>query len=187
MRANLSRIYSKANLAQLKSEGTAVEVAMVAVGELLDTRKNKHSANIAKLSSDNRYLTEDEETMVVHITNLMAGMGMGIDKDTCLEIIYAVMSCRIASNDISKPTVRVLNDILNRNKLLLKLINGNAIDPARVRQADENVRDSVFIKMDNYIKLLYSMGKVPWKSFDEVPPQYIYNMDELATDSTDHR
>ena len=30
------------------------------------------------------------------------------------------------------------------------------------------------------------MGKVPWKSFDEVPPQYIYNIDELATESTIH-
>ena len=34
MRANLSRIYMKANLVMLKSKGTAVEVTTVAVGEM---------------------------------------------------------------------------------------------------------------------------------------------------------
>ena len=42
------------------------------------------------------------------------------------------------------------------------------------------------IKMDNYIKLLHSMEKFRWKSFDEVPKQNIYNMNELASDSNAH-
>ena len=186
MRANLSRIYKKANLVELKLVGIAVEVEMVAVGELLDTRKIKHSTNIATNSFENCYLTEDKETMVVHVANLIVGMGMGINKDICLEIIFTVMSCRISSNDIDKPMIRVLNCILNMNKSLLKLINGNAIDPARVRKANKNIRNSVFIKKDNYIKLLHSMEKVPWRSFDEVPQQNIYNMDEIAIDSSGH-
>ena len=76
-RANLSKMYKKANLAKLKSEKTSVEVTMVAVSELLDTRRNIYITNIAKLSFETRYLTEDKETIVVHVANLMAGMEMG--------------------------------------------------------------------------------------------------------------
>ena len=119
--------------------------------------------------------------MIVHIVNLIAGMDMGICKTSCLEMISAVVSSRNDSKDYIKLIVKLPNGILRNNKILLKLILGNAIDPARVRQANKNVRDSVFVKMDNYIKLLYSMGKVPLSSFDNIPKENIYNMDQLAT------
>ena len=108
----------------------------------LDARKDRRSRNIAKCSKENCYLTEDEEKMIVHIASLMAGMGMGISKQTCLDIISAVMKSRNDSKDHSEPTVRVLDRILSNNDKLLKLISGNAIDPARVCQADANMRDS---------------------------------------------
>ena len=117
---------------------------------MLDTRWNIYSANIAKLSLENCSLMEDKETMDVYVTNLMASTDMGINKDTRLEIIFAVMSYRIASNYTSKHTILVLNNILNGNKSLLKLFNDNVIGPAREKQTNQNVRICAFIKIDNY-------------------------------------
>ena len=85
-------------------------------------------------------------------------MGKGICKETCLWIISAFVSSRDDSKDFIKPTVTGQDGILHNNKSLLKLIPGNKIDPARVCPANANVRDSVLVKMDNYIMLLHSMG-----------------------------
>ena len=71
--------------------------------------------------------------------------------------------------------------ILRNNKTLPKLISGNEICAARVCQANPNLSDGVFIKMENYFKVLHSMEKVPWSSFDNMPKENIYIMEELAT------
>ena len=125
-------MYKNANLMELKLVGIAVEVAIVTVEELLDRFNNRHSTNITKVSFEKRYLTKAKETMIIYVANLMVDMDIGINKDTYLEIFFVVMPCRIASNDIDKSTIRILNDILNKNKSLLKLINDNVIDLVRV-------------------------------------------------------
>ena len=61
------------------------------------------------------------------------------------------------------------------------------IDLAQVRHADEDIRDLVYRKMANYIKLLYKMKKVPWEGFTQVPKENIYNMNEMATKTSKHR
>ena len=94
---------------------------MVAVGKLLDTYIHKRSTNIAKVSFDNGYLIEDEETMIAHVAKIITLMGMCINKETCLGIGFTIMSCRIASNDVDSFTVRLLDDMLHRNESLLKL------------------------------------------------------------------
>jgi len=44
----------------------------------------------------------------------------------------------------------------------------------------------MFAKLDSYIHLLHAMGLVPWEIYQEIPPQYLYNMDELGNDMTKH-
>ena len=78
-------------------------------------------------------------------------------------------------------------ELIKNNADLLKLSKGNSIDPARVRQADSDVMMALFVKLDDMVRLLYSQGKVPWKSFAKVPAKNIYNMDKVATNCHDHR
>ena len=161
MRANLSRIYKKSKLKEIQATNKLHDLVMKTLEKFLDACKNACNSDITRCRKENRYLTADEENMIVHIAKLMADMGVGICKTTCLHIIGAIMSSRNDSGDHTEPTVYVLDGILCNNNKLLKLISGNAIDPARVRQADANIRASVFVKIDNYIKLLNSMFKVP--------------------------
>ena len=93
-----------------------LEVTMVAVGKLLDTRNCNPSTNIAKVSFDNCYLTEDEETMVVYMEKLMERISMSINKNTCLEVIDAIISYRITGNDIYKVSIKILYDLELGNK-----------------------------------------------------------------------
>jgi hypothetical protein len=77
--------------------------------------------------------------------------------------------------------------MMERNPDLVKLISAGLLDPARARKATRATRDAVFYKLNAFIQNLNCMGKVPWKSYKDVPCQSIYNMDEASTDTTKHR
>ena len=65
-------------------------------------------------------------------------------------------------------------------------MKGNSIDPKRVIQADEAVLEALFVKVDNYIKILHSQGKVPWKNASKIPSSSQSNMDKIATNAHSH-
>ena len=74
-----------------------LEISKVTLGKFLDICNDKCRTNIPKIHFDNRY-KENEETIVVHVTKIVSCMG--IDKVTCLEVIYVVILCRTTGNDI---------------------------------------------------------------------------------------
>jgi len=39
----------------------------------------------------------------------------------------------------------------------------------------------MFAKLDSYICLLNAMKLVPWQTYQEIPPNYLFNMDENNT------
>ena len=82
--------------------------------------------------------------------------------------------------------MKALDRLLNKYSDLVNLLNGNTIDPARVRAADEEVRYSVFFKIDSYVKLLKSMEKVKLESYVNIPKETIHNMNEIATETSKH-
>jgi len=45
----------------------------------------------------------------------------------------------------------------------------------------------MFYKLNSYIQMLYSSGKIPWLTYDKIPSDSIFNMDELGNDTTKHR
>ena len=69
----------------------------------------------------------------------------------------------------------------------MKLVSGGSLDPARANKATEETRNRVFYKLDCYVRNLYCQGKIPWKSYSEVPASRKYNMDEVGSDTTKHR
>ncbi len=44
----------------------------------------------------------------------------------------------------------------------------------------------MFFKLNAYIEILNTAGKLPWQKYSDIPPNVIYNMDELGNDTTKH-
>ena len=55
------------------------------------TTKIRAKVTQKKNSKDNCHLTEDKETAIIAIENLMASMDFGIIKSTCLNVISSVI------------------------------------------------------------------------------------------------
>ena len=77
--------------------------------------------------------------------------------------------------------------MIRNHKEIVQLVHGNTIDPARIFQASEEVRDSEFYNIEKYVELLHKMGKLPWKTYKDIPKHNIYNADKVATNTYDHR
>ena len=62
-----------------------------------------------------------------------------------------------------------------------------SLNPKRACQATVEMRDTMFSKLTAYIEMLYASGKIPWKTYSEIPAEAIFNMDEVGNDTTKHR
>ena len=49
------------------------------------------------------------------------------------------------------------------------------------------MRNALFVRVDSYMKMFHSQGKVPWKSAAEVPADRWNNMSDIAINAHDHR
>jgi hypothetical protein len=84
---------------------------------------------------------------------------------------------------------KVLCGLFERYTDLVKIAAACSLDPQLARIGNTETIYAVPMKLDCcYIKSLYMMGLVPWKSFGDVLKHSIYNMDEVGTgDTTKHR
>ena len=76
--------------------------------------------------------------------------------------------------------------MIEKNEKNLTVMKDNLIDPKCVWQADQNVMEGFFVKINNYIKLLYSEKKVPWECASNIPPECMSNMDDIAMNAHNH-
>ena len=186
-RVSLQRIGKKVNLFQAREDKTTASFIRRKLTALLVLQKKAEKKKLATIHHANKALTEDEIELVVSTCQELSIMGLGIDEDTCLSVVNSILKQRIDEKDFVEVTRGVIRRIIKSRKDLLTLMKGNSIDPKRARQAKVDVRDALFVKIDNFIKMLHSQGKVPWKSFADVPAHCINNMDEIATNAHDHR
>ena len=84
---------------------------------------------------------------------------------------------------MSKILTSVLDCMMKKHSEFVQLIHGNTVDPARIRQATSEVRDSEFYKIEAYIEILYKMGKIPWRTYKDIPKRNLYNTDKVATNT----
>jgi hypothetical protein len=83
---------------------------------------------------------------------------------------------------------KVLCGLFERYTDLVKIVAGCSLDPQPARIGNTETIYAVSMKLDCcYIKSLYMMGLVPWKSFGDVLKHSIYNIDEVGTDKTKPR
>jgi hypothetical protein len=140
-----------------------------------------------KASKSLRCLSCDEELAFVQLMRMMGNMGNGVTKLEALEVIDEYINHKVDKRERVEVSEKILRGLLNRHKDLVKVISAGSLDPQRARKANEETRDAVFTKLDCYVKNLYAMEKVTWRSYKDVPNDCIYNMDEVGSDTTKHR
>ena len=186
-RVSLLRVIKAVNLEQHKVDKTLYSFVHNKIVRHIESKKGQQKTNMDKLHESNRSLTSDEVNVLVSTCTCLACMGLGIDTNTCLLLVNQILAKIIDAKEFVPATLSVVTRIMLSNHQLLHLVKGNSINPKRVRQADVDVKMAMFVKLDSMIKLLHSQGNVPWKSFGEVPPECLYNMDELAVNAHNHR
>lgn len=164
----------KPTMAALKSKASHV------IKVLYKTKKANQKAQQSDLHESNCVMTANEEEYLVQFCKILAHSGQGLTRKEVLQSMNIISSCD------SSHSQNAVDGFFKRNPTL-KLKGSSGIDPQRSSQANEHVRDAFFCKLDAYVEVLHAMGKMKWKSFSEIPSKFIYNMDELASDTTKRR
>jgi hypothetical protein len=134
----------------------------------------------------NRYLTNDEELQLVELLRIMSAMGFGIARHEAAAIIDTIVNHdepEVAHTACSEHVLR----LIFKKYPDLQTTSAASLDPLRAVKATVEVRDAMFAKMEAYIKVLNAAHKVSWESYQLIPKNCIYNMDEVGTDTTKHR
>ena len=94
-------------------------------------------------------------------------------------------------------SLRYVSDFVNAPKWRLKAFKASNIDPLRTKKASPNVRDAFFDLYEGMIEKLYKRGQDPndhkipssfvWRHPSEIPPEFLYNMDEVGNDTNKSR
>ena len=185
-RQSLQITATKLGLEDLKKDNVPPSFVTEKIALHLHMKKDAALEQRRRNAEAKRVLTDNEVTLVVSTCRQLSIMGLGIDEDTCLLVANSFLHERIEEKDFVPVTRGVVRRLIKKNSELLTLMKGNLIDPKRARQADETVLEALFVKVDNYIKILHSQGKVPWKSASKIPLSSQSNMDEIATNAHSH-
>jgi len=114
-------------------------------------------------------------------------MGYGITHDELQEIVSDVTNFDVDERERHEVSDKVVRGLFRRHGDLLKIVQASSLDPKRAKQASKEMRDGMFAKLDSFVHLLHAMKLVPWQNYQEIPPQCLYNMDEVGNDTTKHR
>jgi len=113
-------------------------------------------------------------------------MGYGVTWDDLHEFADDLVNQDVDERQRVPISKHVTEGLLLRHKELVKVVSAASLDPKRACQATEETRDAMFFKLNAYIEILNTAGKLPWQKYSDIPPNVIYNMDELGNDTTKH-
>jgi hypothetical protein len=179
--------WTASGLKDLQKADTPYEIAKMALENHVARVKKIEKKRTIPASASHRYITDQEEKTIVHLALTIGKAGRGVDRDEFLEMINGVINIDVDDREREKATEKVVKDILKRHPDLMKLVNAGSLDPLRAKKANKKTRDTVFSKLQAQTRALYAEGKIPWQNYCDIPSQYIYNMDEVGTDTTKHR
>ena len=150
--SNLGKIWRASGLHEMKKNKEEIDKAMDTLTKYLENRTKHHKKKMKDLHKSNEYLTDDKIQIVLHLAKILGSMGYGIDKAVCLDIITSIIKIRLPAMDV-QISPSVLDLMMKKHSEFVQLIHGNAVDPARIRQATSEVRDSEFYKIEAYIEI----------------------------------
>jgi hypothetical protein len=184
---SLKRCLKDCNIFEMKRLGKPIREADVALRVKLAKKKKNEKARVSAAGVANRYLTDNEELAIVQMCRVLSMCGRGVTKDELLNITNEYIHHHEDARLIQDATRKITRGLMGRHKELVKIVQASSMDPKRAEQAIEDTRDAMFFKLDSYIKSLYEMGHVSWKSYKEIPKENLFNMDVVGNDTTKHR
>ncbi len=184
---SLKRYLKDCNIFEMKRLGKPIREADVALRVKLAKKKKNEKARVSATGVANRDLTDNEELAIVQMCRVLSMCGRGVTKDELLNITNEYIHHHEDARLIQDATRKITRGLMGRHKELVKIVQASSMDPKRAEQATEDTRDAMFFKLDSYIKSLYEMGHVSWKSYKEIPKENLFNMDEVGNDTTKHR
>ncbi len=187
-RSTFRRFFFESGLHNLKENGIRdEEQAKVVLNAYFEKKFKNRSDRTKNAWKQSRYLSDNEEHAIIQLCRLLGGMGYGITRDELQDIISSVTNWNTDEREFVEVSDKVVRGLFSRHGEHLKIVQASSLDPKRAKQASKETRDRMFMKLDSYICLLHAIGLVPWTSYQEIPPDCLYNMDELGNDTTKHR
>jgi hypothetical protein len=185
-RATFLRHWKKSGLKAMSKAKKTVDLAKTVLCSYLATVK-ANTKDTEAATSANRYLSPDEEMSFLQIIRGLGCCAKGVTKVEAIAMIDDIINENVDKRVQVECSEKVFRRMMEKHTDLVKIISAGSLDPARARKATQATRDAVFYKLDAYVRNLNRMGKVPWKSYKDIPCEKIYNMDEASTDTTKHR
>jgi len=152
-----------------------------------ETKLKNRSNRTFNASASTRYLSDNEELAIIQLCHLLGSMGYGITRDELQDIVSGITNWQNDEREFVYVSDKIVHGLFSCHGELLKIVQASSLDPKRAKQASKETRDAMFAKLDSYIHLLNALKLVPWHNYQEIPPDCLYNMDELGNDTTKHR
>jgi len=187
-KSSFLRYFKQSGLADLKSNGPFnCDVGKVMHTKYFEQTLKNCAERTAEAHGSCRYLTDHEEHAVVQLCTVLGSMGYGVNREDLHRLADSIVNKNVDDHERVPISKHVTQGLLKHHKKLVKIVAAASLDPKRARQATVETRNAMFSKLTSYIEILHAMGQLPWRSYIEIPPSSIYNMDELGNDTTKHR
>jgi len=128
---------------------------------------------IAAVQDSCHYLTANDELLVVQMCTVLGYMGYGLSHHDLHEIADTIVKKDIDEWLCIPISMHVADGLLLHHKELVKIVAAVSLDPKRTGQATSDTRDAMFSKLNSYIQLLFAMGEVPWRTYNDILPDSI--------------
>jgi hypothetical protein len=192
-RTTCERHFEKSGLKALHEKGGLLEEAK----DVLETWMKVGKGSVKKdtldaLHQSNMFFRESEQKMLVELCKMMHFCGQALSQDELLDIMNEMLlekHSNVGADDEFVPaTLKVVRCFLQRQEGLEDKVHAAAsIDPLRAAQANSKTRESMFVKLNNFIELLHEMGLISETCYADFEDSQKFNMDEVALNTTKAR
>jgi hypothetical protein len=193
-RATCDRHFEKSGLKALHEKGGLLEEAK----DVFDTWLKVGKGTVRKETMDalhqsNMFFRESEQKILVELCRTLHFCGQAISQEELLDIMNEMLLEKHsggigADNEFVPATLKTVRCFLQRQDGLEDKVHSAAsIDPLRVAQANSKTRESMFVKLNNYIELMHEMGLISESTYADFEDSQIFNMDEVAMNTTKAR
>jgi hypothetical protein len=192
-RATCDRHFKNSGLKALHEKGGLLEEAK----DVFDTWLKVGKGTVKKetmdaLNHSKMYFRESEQKLLAELCKTLHYCGQALSQEELLDIMNDMLlekhSSVAADNEFVPATLKTVRCFLQRQESLQDKVHAAAsIDPLRVAQANSKTRESMFVKLNNYVELLHEMGLISESTYSDFEDSQIFNMDEMAMNTTKAR
>ena len=171
--------------AGLSVEHSTVRDCLAAFGATDVKKKAAPRTQVAAVTKASVF-SSDEEDWFASIVQQAHIVGNPINKQTLQTAVNNVL--QLSGHDCGSVVMDTVERLMKRNNIGTEK-KFYPVDIARAKQATKENHNTFIKRVDALIRLLHAVDPVnmPWKCFNDLPPEVLYNMDELAANPQEHR